>query len=134
MLFANKKKTKSKNVNGTAKEYDINEVYVLKTYIVSNINDATGLGPRCITCYFLARKEEEKYYELFSEVEIKHEGSYFNVPVIEEVKPLTDYINDTCKKRHMDSRLLFDFLLDMNMNNIMEYIIDVERRDKKNGE
>ncbi len=35
-----------------AKKNKIDEVYVLKTYIVSNINDGTGLGPRCITCYF----------------------------------------------------------------------------------
>ena len=112
----------------------IDEVYVLKTYIVSNINDGTGTGPRCITCYFLAKKEKEKYFELFSNVEIKKESSYFNAPVIEEVKPLTDYISDEYKKKAMESKLLFDFLLHLNMENIMELIIDIENGGKKDGE
>lgn len=111
----------------TSQLYNVEDVYVLKTYIVSNINDETGLGPRCITCYFLAKKEEEKYFELFSNVEIKKESSYFNEPVIEEVKPLTYYINDKYKRRTMESKLLFDFLLNLNMENIMELIIDIEK-------
>ena len=61
MLFAKKNKT----VLEVPKKYNIDEVYVLKTYIVSDINDGTGAGPRCITCYFLAKEEEEKYFELF---------------------------------------------------------------------
>lgn len=121
----------------TSQLYNVEDVYVLKTYIVSNINDGTGLGPRCITCYFLAKKEEEKYFELFSNLEIKKELSYFNEPVIEEVKPLTDYINDKYKRRTMESKLLFDFLLNLNMENIMELIIDMEnggkRDDKSNS-
>ena len=121
----------------TSQLYTVEDVYVLKTYIVSNINDGTGLGPRCITCYFLAKKEEEKYFELFSNLEIKKELSYFNEPVIEEVKPLTDYINDKYKRRTMESKLLFDFLLNLNMENIMELIIDMEnggkRDDKSNS-
>lgn len=40
----------------TSQLYNVEDVYVLKTYIVSNINDETGLGPRCITCYFLAKE------------------------------------------------------------------------------
>lgn len=133
MLFAKKNKTELE----VPKKYNIDEVYVLKTYIVSDINDGTGAGPRCITCYFLAKKEEEKYFELFSNVEIKKESSYFNEPVIEEVKPLTDYINDKYKRRTMESKLLFDFLLNLNMENIMELIIDMEnggkRDDKSNS-
>ena len=128
-----------------AKKNKIDEVYVLKTYIVSNINDGTGTGPRCITCYFLAKKEkknilnfflkrEKKYFELFSNVEIKKESTYFNIPVIEEEKPLTDYISDEYKKKAMESKLLFDFLLHLNMENIMELIIDIEREDNENGE
>ena len=116
-----------------AKKNKIDEVYVLKTYIVSNINDGTGAGPRCITCYFLAKKEKEKYFELFSNVEIKKESSYFNAPVIEEVKPLTDYISDEYKKKAMESKLLFDFLLNLNMENIMELIIDMENGGKRDG-
>ena len=56
---------------------------------------------------------------------------------IEEVKPLTDYINDKYKRRTMESKLLFDFLLNLNMENIMELIIDMEnggkRDDKSNS-
>lgn len=129
MLFAKK----NKNESEVPKKYHIEEVYVLKTYIVSNINDGTGAGPRCITCYFLAKKEKEKYFELFSNVEIKKESSYFNAPVIEEVKPLTDYISDEYKKKAMESKLLFDFLLNLNMENIMELIIDMENGGKRDG-
>lgn len=117
----------------TSQLYNVEDVYVLKTYIVSNINDGTGLGPRCITCYFLAKKEEDKYFELFSNVEIKKEGEYFNTPVIEEVKPLTDYISDEYKEKTMESKLLFDFLLNLNMENIMELIIDMENGGKRDG-
>lgn len=129
MLFAKKNKTES----GVPKKYHIEEVYVLKTYIVSDINDGTGAGPRCITCYFLAKEEEEKYFELFSNVEIKKESSYFNEPVIEEVKPLTDYISNEYKERTTKSKLLFDFLLHLNMENIMELIIDIESEGKRDG-
>ena len=55
MLFAKKNKTELE----VPKKHNIDEVYVLKTYIVSDIKDGTGAGPRCITCYFLAKKEEE---------------------------------------------------------------------------
>lgn len=118
-----------------AKKNKIEEVYVLKTNIVSNSDDGVGLGPRRrITCYFLAKKKKEKYFELFSNVEIKKELSRFNVPVIEEVKPLTDYISDKYKARTMESKLLFDFLLHLNMENIMELIIDIENGGKRDGE
>lgn len=61
MLFAKKNKTES----DVPKKYYIEEVYVLKTYIVSNINDGTGAGPRCITCYFLAKEEEKNILNFF---------------------------------------------------------------------
>lgn len=88
--------------------------------------------------YFeLFSKKRKKYFELFSNVEIKKESTYFNIPVIEEVKPLTDYISDEYKKKAMESKLLFDFLLNLNMENIMELIIDMEnggkRDDKSNS-
>lgn len=126
MLFARRKK------------YNVHKIYVLKTNIVSNSDDGVGLGPRRrIKCYFLAKKKKEKYFELFSNVEIKKELSRFNAPVIEEVKPLTDYINDKYKRKTMESKLLFDFLLNLNMENIMELIIDMEnggkRDDKSNS-
>lgn len=40
MLFAKKNKTELE----VPKKYNIDEVYVLKTYIVSDINDGTGAG------------------------------------------------------------------------------------------
>ena len=50
------------------------------------------------------------------------------------MKPLTDYISDEYKKKAMESKLLFDFLLHLNMENIMELIIDIENGGKKDGE
>ena len=129
MLFAKK----NKNESEVPKKYNIDEVYVLKTYILSTIYEGTDLEPRCITCYFLAQKEKEKYFELFSNVEIKEDLTY-NSPIIEEVKPLTDYyISDEYKEKTVESKLLFDFLLNLNMENIMELIIDMENGGKRYG-
>ncbi len=127
MLFVRKKKTKSE----IPKKYHIDEVYVLKTYILSTIDEGTGLGPRSITKFFLAKKEDEKYFELFSNVEIKEDLSY-NSPIIDEVKPLTDYISDEYKERTIE--FLFDFILRLNTKNIMELIIDIESGGKRDGE
>ena len=129
MLFAKK----NKNESEVPKKYNIDEVYVLKTYILSTIYEGTDQELRCITCYFLAKKEKEKYFELFSNVEIKEDLTY-NSPIIEEVKPLTDYyISDEYKEKTVESKLLFDFLLNLNMENIMELIIDIENGGKRYG-
>lgn len=80
-----------------------------------------------------SKRGGRKIFWTFSNVEIKKESSYFNEPVIEEVKPLTDYINDKYKRKTMESKLLFDFLLNLNMENIMELIIDMENGGKRDG-
>ena len=43
------------------------------------------------------------------------------------------FISDEYKKKAMESKLLFDFLLNLNMENIMELIIDMENGGKRDG-
>lgn len=102
--------------------YLANELYVLKTVITSNYDDGSGLGPRCVTIYLLARQENNVYYELFTDKKIEKESDMhsdgvacftFNVPYIEEVKPITDYSD----KEKFKKSLLFDFIMDMNVLN-----------------
>ena len=42
-------------------------------------------------------------------------------------------INIKGGKKAMESKLLFDFLLNLNMENIMELIIDMENGGKRDG-
>ena len=67
MLFS-KKRYKNKEERKDLKIYNPKEIYVLTTDIVSDCDDGSGAGPRSITQYYLATKEEEKFYELISKV------------------------------------------------------------------
>ena len=102
--------------------YLANELYVLKTVVTSNYNDGSGFGPRCVTVYLLARQENNVYYELFTDKKIQRESDMhsdgaicltFNVPYIEEVKPITEYSD----KKKFEKSLLFDFIMEMNVLN-----------------
>lgn len=102
--------------------YLANELYVLKTVITSNYDDGSGLGPRCVTVYLLARQENNVYYELFTDKKIEKESDAhsdgvacftFNVPYIEEVKSIRDYSG----KIKFKKSLLFDFIMEVNVLN-----------------
>lgn len=107
------------------KTYATNEIYVLTTTITSNYDDGSHNGPICVTWYFLATKKDDFYYELFSEKKIEKETDMhsdgvvsltFNVPYIERVEPITQYLVDSSKKE-LDKVLLFDFITNMNVLN-----------------
>lgn len=119
-FFSKRKKENKKN----KETYLAEEVYVLKTVVTSNYYDGTGLGPRCVTMYFLASRKEETYYELFSGRKIEKESDTisdnfrfmtFNVPYIEEVKSITEY----SKEKSFRKDLLFDFITEMNVLNVL---------------
>lgn len=117
MTFLKKKRKSLREEN-----YLANELYVLKTVITSNYNDGCGLGPRCVTVYLLARQENNVYYELFTDKKIQKESDMrsdgavwltFNVPYIEDVKPITKYSD----KKKFKKSLLFDFIMQINVLN-----------------
>ena len=119
-MFFRKKKDKNEG-RGNIKLYDPKEIYVLTTEIISDYDDGSGVGPRCTTQYFLATKEKEKFYELFSKVEIENPDNStpgftfmkFNEPMIKKVESLNKYVVNQNKK--LKAKELFYFL---NMLNV----------------
>lgn len=119
-------KQKKRLKDDTAK-VEVQQVKVLTTEVISNYNDGSGLGPRVLTIYFLARENNGKYYELFSGVLIESyeetgevNFANFNTPYIKEVEPLTNYLRNPDKKM-IEKHLLFGFILEMNIDeNIRE--------------
>ena len=106
------------------KQRKANQLYVVKTEIISNYNDGTGFGPQYVTRYFLAKKENNEYYELFSgellklEIDGHYKGAVclnFDVPYIVEVKPISEYSGS---KKFTDSELFY-FITRMNTLNAL---------------
>ena len=106
----------------------VDDVFVIKTNIISSYNDGSGCGPLCFDTYFLAKQKKDKYYELFTGKLLKQtvDGSKvsfqtFDTPYIKEIKPLKEYLkikNET----HMESELLFDFLISLNSYEMAQII------------
>lgn len=101
----------------------VEDVKVATTIIISSYNDGSGAGPRCVKWYFLVREVNGKYYEIFSDKQIeKEEDAYhngftsqsFDTPYIQKLKPLTQYLRNP-KKKVIELQQLFDFILDMNV-------------------
>ena len=81
----------------------------------------------CITWYFLATKQEDKYYELFSDINIMEEKDThangivekeFDKPYITEIEPLRKYMMDK-KAKKIKKQILFDFITMMNVDNVL---------------
>lgn len=132
----------SKNEKGEQKEqkpeereYNPKDIFLLTTEIKSNYNDGFGGGPRrIITEYYLATKEDEDFYELFSKIKIKkeedtHDKGFcyqsFNTPYIVKVEPLIDYVKKPNKR--LTGELLFGFITEANTDNRIE---DLAKRDE----
>lgn len=125
VFYLNNKERAKKNIlkdnKSDTTEYNPQDIFLLTTEIVSSYNDGSGLGPRIITEYYLATKENEDFYELFSKVKIeKEEDTHsegfccqnFNTPYIVKVESLTDYVKNPDKKLTAD--LLFGFITEAN--------------------
>lgn len=119
---------KKKEETNQSKLVNVEDVYLATTTIVSSYNDGFGFGPRCVTCYLLVRLENNEYYELFAGKKIQKEedthedgiGShYFDVPYIEKVKPLKDYLRDKTKLE-IDIQELFDFVIKKNVYSFLK--------------
>ncbi len=122
MAFFDKRKAAS------VSNLKIENVKVATTTIISSYNDGDGAGPRCVKWYFLVREENGKYYEIFSDRQIEketdtHHDGYvsqkLDTPYIEKLEPLAEYLRDSNKKV-IESQLLFDFILGMNVQKRLE--------------
>lgn len=119
------KRNKNKESRQDLKIYNPKQIYLLTTEIVSNCDDGSGAGPRSITQYYLATKEEEKFYELFSKVEIKYADNStpgftfgsFNTPMIKKVEKLEEYVTDPNIK--LTAKELFYFITETNTTEIV---------------
>ena len=104
---------------------NVKEVYVATTTITSSYKDDTGFGPRCVSLYLLVLEKNNEYHELFSGTKIeKEENTYkdgvviadFDTPYIEKIEPLTEYLQDTSRKK-VSLHMLFDFITNHNVLN-----------------
>lgn len=117
--------------------YAPSEIYLLTTTIISSYDDGTGCGPRCIKQYYLAKKENDKYYELFSGVEIRclynstegYTDGEFNTPIIEKIEQFTEYVKDPNKK--LSTEKLFYFITMFNAAKIIEQNTKKKKKKKK---
>ena len=114
MIFKRSKKKKKeadKKRVYYSKLYETERIYLLTTEVISDYNDGSGAGPiASIQQYYLATKEQDKYYELFSKVELTEEKK-FNIPHIVKVGRITEYVKDEM----LTSEELFEFVLKRNM-------------------
>lgn len=133
MKLFQKKKVEEKEVQrDDLAIYDPKDIYLLTTQITSDYNDGSGAGPICVTQYYLATKENEKYYELFSKVEITYEDNStpgftfgeFNTPMIELVEKLEKYVKDPNKK--LSAKELFYFITMKNTELIISGDLEEE--------
>lgn len=104
---------------------NVEDVYVVTTTITSSYNDGTGCGPRCVKWYFLAKLENNEYFELFAGKKLEKDlvCVKFDTPYIEKVEPLTEYLCVNHKK-HINIQLLFDFITNMNVKNSLQTSTD----------
>lgn len=114
------KKTKSKAKKQENKSrvyytrlYEPERIYLLTTEIISSYNDGSGTGPKAaIEQYYLAVKEEDKFYELFSKVELTKDKK-FDIPYIIKEERMIEYVKDS--EQMLTSEELFEFVVKRNM-------------------
>lgn len=116
MAFFKKSKKDTSNT-----EIKVADVYVVTSNLTSSYDDGSGCGPMCVTLYFLAKCEDDEYYELFygkkfEKKESKDGYSFqkFDTPYVEKVEPLKKYLKDP-DKVIIDIEFLFDFITNMNV-------------------
>ena len=113
-------KNNQNNKRDNLKKYNPKEIYLLTTDIISSYG--TGDGPMCFTQCYLATKENKKFYELFSRVEITYEGR-FDIPFIKKVEKFEKYVKDPNIK--LTAEELFYFINRTNAaNRVQEHSVE----------
>ena len=110
MAFFRRKRKKT-----TDTKINVEDVYVITARVISSHKDETDCIPRDVNMLFLAKYEDEEYYELFSGKKFKKEERTksgfvvrtFDTPYVKKAEPLTKYLKDKSKKE-FDIRQLFD--------------------------
>ncbi len=136
MAFFNKRKGKS------VETVKVEDVKVATTTIVSNYEDGSEDGPRCVKWYFLVREKDGKWYELFSnrlieKEEDTHDDIFrilrFDTPYIEKLENLTDHLTDQTRKV-IELKELFDFILIMNVDERLKASTRAKTENANKGE
>ena len=107
------------------------DVYVVNSMIISSHDSRTRGGPVCVPMYFLAKREDGEYYELFSgrklEKEKKPEGDFllqtFDTPYVIKAEHLSKYLRNP-KRVTIDIQSLFDFITNKNVLNMLSDFSD----------
>jgi len=106
----------------------VDQVYVVTTTITLCNDEDPTTELKSVTWFFLARIENNKYYELFAGKRLQtEEEAYdvdsieFDMPYIVKADPLKDYLVDETEKE-MDIQSLFDFITNLNvLNSVGEF-------------
>lgn len=138
-IFKRKKIEAERLKNST--EFECSSIYVLTTFITSNLGVPSFPGPAMLNLYLLAKKDEDgNFYELFTGKEIKSEEAQrkdgcisliFNEPYFTKVEAFTDYLVSPAMK-NIESSSLFDFLINLNMPNYID-LLDKECSDNEDS-
>ncbi len=127
-FFRKRKEKETEELKSKPEVVSVKEVKVATAVITSSYNDCSGAGPICVKWYFLVREKDGRYYEIFSNRLIKEKkdtygdgfiSTVFDVPYIENVEPLTEYLKNP-NEEYVKTHLLFDFILDMNVQKQLE--------------
>ncbi len=83
-------------------------------------------------CYFLVRELNGKYFEIFSNKQLKTISDtcldnavicqYFDTPYIKSIEPLNKYLENLGEKKVIESQDLFDFILNLNVQERFKYL------------
>ena len=111
----NRKRTSNTNVN-------VDGIYVVTSMIFSSHCHKSNYGPICITMYFLAKLEDEEYYEFFSGKRLEKEKQqeddlllqHLDTPYVKKAEPLTKYLKNP-NTVTIDIQSLFDLITDINV-------------------
>ena len=133
MSFFNKRRKDTIN-----QKVKVADVFVITSMIISSYNDGTGLGPRCVTMYFLAKSENDEWYELFSGRKLEKEkepedgilSQTFDTPYVEKAEPLAKYLKNP-NKIMIDTQSLFDFITNMNVRGVLGAFSKGSKKNKK---
>lgn len=101
---------------------DLEDVYVINADYIPSHNDGMGFGPLFIGVYYIVRKVEDKYYNVFSGEEIEDNGTSFDLPSLneDEIHPIFEYLKDKDEKK-IDSSMLYWLVNDLNMTMFLDW-------------
>ncbi len=115
------------------RKHKVAKLMVARTTIISCYNENFfECGPFCFDTFLLVYEKRGNYYEFFSGRNIKKESDisksgipvyHLSIPYVVTVLPLSEYLNDQGKMKYVSNDWLFDFLVDLNTQ---EMSIDVE--------